>query len=94
MDQWGKFGLEVTTGSCSILPDSKGQSPKEMLFIGTFLVPCLSIMVCCAGFIISSRTQIANEDSEPTSGATKAVASATAETTGNFPIGMFQTILF
>ncbi|XP_055911253.1 G-protein coupled receptor moody [Eupeodes corollae] len=45
---WGSFGLDTEIGSCSILPDKNGNSPKEMLFVMAFVVPCLSIVVCYA----------------------------------------------
>ncbi|XP_003699065.3 protein trapped in endoderm-1-like, partial [Apis florea] len=31
-ESWGRFGLDVAIGSCSILPDINGQSPKEFFF--------------------------------------------------------------
>ena len=46
--KWGKFGLDTHIGSCSILPDSDGHSPKEFLFIVAFVIPCLAIVVCYA----------------------------------------------
>ena len=46
--KWGKFGLDTRIGSCSILPDSDGHSPKEFLFIVAFIIPCLAIVVCYA----------------------------------------------
>lgn len=46
--KWGKFGLDTRIGSCSILPDTDGHSPKEFLFIVAFVIPCLAIVVCYA----------------------------------------------
>ena len=46
--KWGKFGLDTRIGSCTILPDSDGHSPKEFLFIVAFVIPCLAIVVCYA----------------------------------------------
>lgn len=46
--KWGKFGLDTRIGSCSILPDSEGHSPKEFLFVVAFVIPCLAIVVCYA----------------------------------------------
>ncbi|KDR16982.1 G-protein coupled receptor moody, partial [Zootermopsis nevadensis] len=46
--KWGRFGLDTRIGSCSILPDSHGHSPKEFLFIVAFLIPCLAIVICYA----------------------------------------------
>lgn len=45
---WGRFGLEPSIGSCSILPDRYGHSPKEFLFLVAFVIPCISIVVCYA----------------------------------------------
>ncbi|XP_064488362.1 protein trapped in endoderm-1-like [Ornithodoros turicata] len=42
---WGRFGLEPTTFSCTILPDAKGHSPKKLLFTLGFVVPCVVILV-------------------------------------------------
>jgi hypothetical protein len=59
LGKWGQFGLDVTVGSCSILPDSVGRSPKEILFMGAFVVPCLSIVVCYARiFYIVRKTAL------------------------------------
>lgn len=48
LEQWGRFGLDPDIGSCSILPDINGRSPKEFLFILAFLAPCIAIIVCYA----------------------------------------------
>ncbi|XP_048483358.1 G-protein coupled receptor moody [Plutella xylostella] len=48
MEKWGRFGLDPSIGSCSILPDSNHRSPKEFLFVGAFMLPCLAIVVCYA----------------------------------------------
>nr|XP_034183593.1 G-protein coupled receptor moody [Osmia lignaria] len=45
---WGRFGLDIAIGSCSILPDANGRSPKEFLFVVAFLIPCIAIVVCYA----------------------------------------------
>lgn len=47
-EQWGRFGLDPNIGSCSILRDTNGNSPKEFLFILAFLTPCIAIVVCYA----------------------------------------------
>ena len=47
-ESWGRFGLDVAIGSCSILPDVNGRSPKEFLFVFAFLTPCIAIVVCYA----------------------------------------------
>ncbi|XP_076753031.1 G-protein coupled receptor moody [Xylocopa sonorina] len=46
--RWGRFGLDVAIGSCSILRDVNGRSPKEFLFVVAFLIPCIAIVVCYA----------------------------------------------
>ncbi|XP_031830923.1 G-protein coupled receptor moody isoform X2 [Nomia melanderi] len=47
-ESWGRFGLDIAIGSCSILPDVHGRSPKEFLFVVAFLIPCVAIVVCYA----------------------------------------------
>ncbi|XP_026669910.1 G-protein coupled receptor moody isoform X2 [Ceratina calcarata] len=47
-ERWGRFGMDVAIGSCSILQDEKGRSPKEFLFVVAFLIPCVAIVVCYA----------------------------------------------
>jgi hypothetical protein len=54
--KWGKFGLDTRIGSCTILPDSDGRSPKEFLFIVAFVIPCLAIGVCYARIYYIVRT--------------------------------------
>lgn len=48
LGKWGRFGLDQHIGSCSILPDSHGHSPKEFLFITAFVIPCIAIAGCYA----------------------------------------------
>lgn len=43
---WGRFGLDISVGSCSILYDGHFRSPKIILFTLAFLVPCCCILVC------------------------------------------------
>ncbi|XP_053950123.1 G-protein coupled receptor moody [Anastrepha ludens] len=52
---WGRFGLDTTIGSCSILLDENGHTPKEFLFIAAFMVPCICIMVCYARILYLVR---------------------------------------
>lgn len=47
-ERFGRFGLDPVIGSCSILPDVNGRSPKEFLFVLAFLIPCLAIIICYA----------------------------------------------
>lgn len=56
---WGQFGLDRQIGSCSILPDDKGRSPKTFLFMVAFVIPCIAIVVCYARiFYIVRRTAL------------------------------------
>ncbi|KAI5646174.1 7 transmembrane receptor (rhodopsin family) domain-containing protein [Phthorimaea operculella] len=48
LEKWGRFGLDPSIGSCSILPDKNNRSPKEFLFVGAFMLPCLAIVICYA----------------------------------------------
>lgn len=58
-ERWGRFGLDPGIGSCSILPDVNGRSPKEFLFILAFLAPCIAIIVCYARiFYIVRKTAL------------------------------------
>ena len=43
---WGKFGLDKSTASCTILPDANGNSPKTFLFVISFLLPSIAILFC------------------------------------------------
>ncbi|XP_052856242.1 protein trapped in endoderm-1 [Drosophila gunungcola] len=52
---WGIFGLDVSIGSCSILHDRYGRSPKEFLFIAAFMVPCICIVICYARIFLLVR---------------------------------------
>ena len=48
LEVWGIFGLDPTIGSCTILPDADGRSPKGFLFVFAFVLPCLAICICYA----------------------------------------------
>lgn len=52
---WGKFGLDTSIGSCSILYDKYGRSPKEFLFVIAFMVPCICIVICYARIFYTVR---------------------------------------
>ncbi|XP_016938983.2 G-protein coupled receptor moody isoform X3 [Drosophila suzukii] len=52
---WGIFGLDASIGSCSILHDQYGRSPKEFLFIAAFMVPCICIVICYARIFLLVR---------------------------------------
>ncbi|KAF6211953.1 hypothetical protein GE061_012470 [Apolygus lucorum] len=59
MGKWGRFGLDPRIGSCSILPDESGHSPKEFLFLVAFVIPCICIVVCYARiFYIVRKTAL------------------------------------
>lgn len=57
--KWGRFGLDVSIGSCSILPDEKNRSPKKVLFLTAFTLPCVAIIICYARifFIVRKATK-------------------------------------
>ncbi|XP_023341816.1 G-protein coupled receptor moody isoform X3 [Eurytemora carolleeae] len=53
---WGEFGLDPGIGSCTILHDRNGRSPKQFLFVFAFLAPCLAIILCYARiFVIAHK---------------------------------------
>lgn len=71
LGKWGRFGLDPAIGSCSILPDQYGRSPKEFLFVVAFVIPCIAIVVCYARiFYIVRKTalksRLATRNSAPT----------------------------
>ncbi|XP_045773852.1 G-protein coupled receptor moody-like [Maniola jurtina] len=57
--KWGVFGLDTNIGSCSILSDQWGHSPKKSLFLTAFILPCLAIILCYARifFIVRKATK-------------------------------------
>lgn len=63
--KWGRFGLDKEIGSCSILPDKHGASPKEFLFTMAFLVPCLCIIICYARIFYIVRKTALKSHQEP-----------------------------
>lgn len=52
---WGRFGLDTSIGSCSILHDKYDRSPKEFLFIVAFMLPCICIVICYARIFLLVR---------------------------------------
>ncbi|SPP78250.1 G-protein coupled receptor moody [Drosophila guanche] len=52
---WGRFGLDTSIGSCSILHDQYDRSPKEFLFIAAFMLPCICIVICYARIFLLVR---------------------------------------
>ncbi|XP_071056214.1 G-protein coupled receptor moody-like isoform X2 [Onthophagus taurus] len=43
--KWGKFALDENLGTCSIVVDNNGNSPKTALFVVAFIIPCIIILV-------------------------------------------------
>lgn len=78
--KWGRFGLDTHVGSCSILPDIHGRSPKRFLFVVAFTLPLLAIILCYArifyivkkatrasgGAVIRKTIKLGQEDSSTT----------------------------
>ena len=50
LSAWGQFGLDPNIGSCTILPDQAGRSPKQFLFVFIFCTPSIAIVVCYARY--------------------------------------------
>ncbi|XP_023248563.1 G-protein coupled receptor moody-like [Copidosoma floridanum] len=48
MNLWGKFAYDEKLGTCSIVKDDFGRSPKAFLFIMGFVIPCMVIVGCYA----------------------------------------------
>lgn len=56
--RWGHFGLDQSIGSCTILPNEDGMSPKDFLFVIAFLLPAVAFCVCYVRiFLIVRRTE-------------------------------------
>ncbi|XP_050476449.1 G-protein coupled receptor moody [Bombus huntii] len=72
---WGRFGLDVAIGSCSILPDVNGRSPKEFLFVVAFLIPCIAIVVCYARIFYIVRKTACKSRNRNVNASTDAVES-------------------
>ncbi|KAK7792095.1 hypothetical protein R5R35_010395 [Gryllus longicercus] len=53
--RWGRFDLDAAVGSCSIMKDDQGRSPKEVLFVVAFLLPAAAIALCYARIFCISR---------------------------------------
>ncbi|XP_017852534.1 G-protein coupled receptor moody isoform X2 [Drosophila busckii] len=52
---WGRFDLDPSIGSCSIVHDKYDRSPKEFLFIAAFMLPCVCIVICYARIFLLVR---------------------------------------
>lgn len=44
--QWGYFGYDEASFSCTILRGEDGKSPKKFLFVLAFLMPTVTIIIC------------------------------------------------
>ncbi|XP_011306892.1 G-protein coupled receptor moody [Fopius arisanus] len=73
-EHWGRFGLDPVIGSCTIVPDVNGRSPKEFLFILAFLTPCIAIVVCYARifYIVRKTAQKSRRREKATTNLVKA----------------------
>jgi len=45
LEVWGRFGLDPSSFSCTILKKD-GKSPKKFIFIFGILIPCITIILC------------------------------------------------
>ncbi|XP_055682191.1 protein trapped in endoderm-1 [Lutzomyia longipalpis] len=54
---WGQMGLDELTFSCTILPDDAGRSPKKVLFLVGFLIPCIVIIISYTCIYCTVRRQ-------------------------------------
>ncbi|XP_075233134.1 uncharacterized protein LOC142331256 isoform X2 [Lycorma delicatula] len=81
--RWGRFGLDPIIGSCSILPDAQGHSPKEFLFIVAFVIPCICIVVCYARIFYIVRKTALKSRVNATRNNTMSTCSSTAVTSTN-----------
>lgn len=64
---WGKLGLDETTFSCTILDDDNGSSPKKMIFIIGFGIPCVIIALaysCIYWKVKKSRARVRRDQLE------------------------------
>ena len=43
---WGTLGLDPETFSCTVLKDAGGNSPKKLIFVMGFIIPCVVIILC------------------------------------------------
>ncbi|KAF5296922.1 hypothetical protein FQA39_LY12279 [Lamprigera yunnana] len=58
---WGKMGLNPSTFSCTILNDDDGHSPKKIIFLLGFVLPCIAITLsysCIYWKVRESRKQL------------------------------------
>ncbi|KAL3271932.1 hypothetical protein HHI36_022402 [Cryptolaemus montrouzieri] len=67
LEIWGKLGLNPSTFSCTIL-DKDGTSPKKLLFLIAFVLPCTVIIISYSCIYCKVRTSRLNiKAHQPTS---------------------------
>lgn len=83
--KWGRFGLDVNVGSCSILPDDDGYSPKQFLFIVAFIIPCFFIAICYARifYIVRMTARRSHTMTNRNNTVTATITTASAVTTAS-----------
>ncbi|XP_026731184.1 G-protein coupled receptor moody-like [Trichoplusia ni] len=65
LEVWGRFSLDHITGSCTIVPDENGATPKKLLFAIAFLLPSLAIILCYARILWIVRKTAKKSRSRP-----------------------------
>lgn len=67
LEKYGRFGLDAKVGSCSIIKDINGRTPKRSLFLSAFLLPCVAIVICYSRifFIVRKTTKKSLPKSKP-----------------------------
>ncbi|XP_032518403.2 G-protein coupled receptor moody-like [Danaus plexippus] len=97
LEKYGRFGLDLNIGSCSILNDYKNRSPKKFLFLTAFILPCIAIILCYTRifFIVRKATkkslnthkQVPNqEESSSADLSTSISVRVTGETSCNYSV--------
>ncbi|XP_045773857.1 G-protein coupled receptor moody-like [Maniola jurtina] len=59
LGKWGRFDLDPLNGSCTMVPDENKRSPKQFMFIASFVLPSIPIFFCYARifFLVRKATQ-------------------------------------
>ncbi len=83
--KWGRFGLDVEVGSCSILPDKDKYTPKQFLFVVAFVIPCFFIAICYARifYIVRMTARRSHTMSNRNNTVTATITTASAVTTAS-----------
>ncbi|KAL1505623.1 hypothetical protein ABEB36_005146 [Hypothenemus hampei] len=55
LGKWGVYGMDEKLGTCSIKPDSNGNSSKTALFVIGFALPSIIIVLCYSNIFIVVR---------------------------------------